>query len=148
MILAVDFSQYLAPHPPPPQKKKSLGTVTCTTLSSVIKYIMLYPHWLLLPIGISDYKYFRGAFNTLWQTVSSRGTNCLHRISKMTQAGNPRHQEDKQVKQPALSSQSRLGLIHRRAIKEETIAINHDLVYNQTCRQSQTLDADVRTVWY
>ena len=28
---------------------------------------MLYPHLLLLPIRISDYKYFRGAFNTLWQ---------------------------------------------------------------------------------
>ena len=31
--------------------------------------------------------YFRGAFNTLWQNVWSRGTNCLHRLSKMTQAG-------------------------------------------------------------
>ena len=25
---------------------------------------MSYPHWLLLPIGISDYKYFRDEFNT------------------------------------------------------------------------------------
>ena len=50
MILAIDFSQYLAtPPPPPPPQKKVLGNrivlhVTCTTLSSVIKYIMLYPH--------------------------------------------------------------------------------------------------------
>ena len=26
---------------------------------------MLYPHWLLLPIGIFDYHIFRDAFNTL-----------------------------------------------------------------------------------
>ena len=40
-----------------------------------------------MSLGTSDYKYFRGAFNTLWQKVWSRGTNCLHRLSKMTQAG-------------------------------------------------------------
>ena len=47
--------------PPPSLQKKVLGNI-----------------WLY---------YFRGAFNTLWQNVWSRGTNCLPRLSKMTQAG-------------------------------------------------------------
>ena len=38
-------------------------------------------------LGTSDYKYFWGAFNSLWHKVWSRGTNFLHRLSKMTQAG-------------------------------------------------------------
>ena len=78
MILAIDFSQYLAtpPPPPPPKKKKNPWEQDCiacfmyyTIFCHKIHYVVSSLIWLLLPIGISDYKYFRGAFNTLWQTV-------------------------------------------------------------------------------
>ena len=69
MILAIDFSQHLVP---PPQKK-SPWEHDCIArymyYSIFCHKNLLYPHWLLLPIGIIDYKYFRGAFNTLWQIV-------------------------------------------------------------------------------
>ena len=62
MILAIDF---LSLSRPPLQKKVLVNMivlhVTCMyyTIFCYKKYIMLYPHWLLLSIGISDYKYFR-----------------------------------------------------------------------------------------
>ena len=85
MILAIDFSQYLAPPLPPPQKKKVLGNmivlhVTCTTLSFVIKNccVLIGFYCLLEYLIISTFEvpsthcgkqFDPEAFNTLWQTV-------------------------------------------------------------------------------
>ena len=46
-----------------------------------------------------------------------------------------RHQPINESFTPELSLS--LSPNHRRAIEEETIAINHDCVYNQTCRLSR-----------
>ena len=47
---------------------------------------MLYPQRLSLPIGISDYKYFRGAFNTsLTKLIFDQSKMRTHLITHLSQ---------------------------------------------------------------